>query len=153
MVQLTNISGIRVLHQEITRRFLESGQSFPVPFRMLPEKTVREEHDVFTPFPQRRQRDLDRVQTKKEVLTETARGDFLVRVRIRGRNDPHIRVQCFRRTNALELSGLNHAQQFCLLIHWHIGDFVHEKRALIGQLEAAGAICFRIGERALHMAK
>ena len=76
---------------------------------------------------------------------------FFVQVRIRRGNDPDIRVQSFRGADALELAGLDHAQQFRLLIHRDVRDLVHEERALVRQLEAAGAIRLRIGECAFHV--
>ena len=97
----------------------------------------------------RRQRDLDRVQAKKQVLPKTSGGDFLVQIGVGRGNDPHIRMQRSRGTDPLEFAGLDHAQQFGLLTHRHIRDLIEEKRALVGQLEASGAIGLRIGESAL----
>ena len=66
-------------------------------------------------------------------------------------NEADIAASGFRRTDALELAGLEHAQQFRLLIERDVGDFIHEQRAAVGQLEPARAIGLRVGERALHM--
>ena len=53
----------------------------------------------------------------------------------------------------LEFAGLDHPQQLRLLAEWHVGDFVEEQRALIGELEAADAVGLRVGESAAHVPK
>ena len=58
-----------------------------------------------------------------------------------------------RRADALELAGLEHAQQLGLLAERDVGDLVEEQRAAVGQLEAADAVALGVGERALHVAE
>ena len=58
-----------------------------------------------------------------------------------------------RRAEPLEFAGLDHPQQLRLLAEWHVGDFVEEQRALIGELEAADAVGLRVGEGAAHVPK
>ena len=142
-----------MLHQKIARWFVEPGQFLAVALGVLAQKIVRQRHDVFAPIPQRRQCNLDRVQSKKQILTETSGRHFLVQIRVRRGNDADVRVQSFRRTDALEFSRLDHAQQFRLLIHRNVRDLVHEQRAFVRQLEAPGAIRLRVGKRAFHMAE
>jgi len=48
---------------------------------------------------------------------------------------------------------LQHTKQLGLLAEGYVGDFVEEKSAAIGKLEAADAICTRISECALHVAE
>ena len=76
-----------------------------------------------------------------------------MQVRVRRRNDAHIRVQRFRRTDPFELAGLDHAQKFRLQIERNVRDLIHEKRAFVRQLESAGAIRFRVGKRAFDVAE
>jgi hypothetical protein len=76
-----------------------------------------------------------------------------VQVRVRRRNDAHIRVQSFRRTNAFELAGLDHAQKFRLQVERNVGNLIHEKRAFVRQLESAGAIGLRVGKGAFDVAE
>ena len=60
-------------------------------------------------------------------------------------------MRSYRRTNALEFAGLDHAQKFRLLIQRNIRDLIHKKRALIRELEPSRPVGLRIGERASHM--
>ena len=62
-------------------------------------------------------------------------------------------MQSFGRTNAFELTGLDHAQKFCLQIERDVCNLIHEKRALVRQFESAGAIRFRIGEGSFDVTK
>ena len=111
----------------------------------------RERGDIFAPFAQWRQRNLDRVEAKKQVLPEPPGRDFIVQVGVGRGNNPHIRVQGARGTDSLELARLDDAQQFRLLTERQVGDLVEEKRALIGQLEPAGAVRLRVGEGAFDV--
>src|SRR5262249_61849741 len=53
----------------------------------------------------------------------------------------------------VELAGLQPAQEARLLAERHVRDLVEEQRAAVGELEAAGAIGARVGERALDVAE
>ena len=53
--------------------------------------------------------------------------------------------------DALERALLQHAQQLGLQLERDLGDLVEEQRALAGELEPAGAIGDRAGERALDV--
>ena len=55
--------------------------------------------------------------------------------------------------SALELAGLEHAQQLACWLSGHVGDFVEEQRAAVGQLEAADAVGLGVGEGAADVAE
>ena len=57
----------------------------------------------------------------------------------RGKN-AHIHAARGRRADAFEFAGFERAQKLGLQIHRHVGDFVEEERAAVGELEAAHAI-------------
>ena len=80
-------------------------------------------------------------------------GHFIVKVGVSRRNDTYVGVQRARRPDALEFAGLDDAQQFGLLIHRDIGDFIHEQCALIRQLEPSGPIGFCVGEGSFDVTK
>ena len=66
--------------------------------------------------------------------------DFLRQPGVGRREDADVHVARARRADALELAGLEHAQQLRLQVERHVGDFVQEQRAAVGELEAADAI-------------
>ena len=80
-------------------------------------------------------------------------GDFGVEIGVGRRDQPDVDLARLGRSEPLELAGLDHAQQLGLLAERHVGDFVEEERAAVGELEAADAIDLRVGERALHVAE
>ena len=84
--------------------------------------------------------DLDRVQAEQQILAEAARRDFGGQIGVGRRDDPHVDAARARRADALELAGLEHAQQLRLQVQRDVGDLVEEQRAAVGQLEAADAI-------------
>ena len=69
------------------------------------------------------------------------------------REDAHIHAPRLRGADALELAGLEGAQQLGLQALRDVGDFVQEERAAVGHFEAAHAIALGVGERALHVAE
>ena len=101
------------------------------------------------PLAQRRQLDLDDAQPVVEVLAERALRDHRGEVAVR-RGD-HARVERHRPgvADALERALLQHAQQLGLQLERDLGDLVEEQRALAGELEPAGPVGDRAGERAL----
>ena len=94
---------------------------------------------------------LDRVEPEQQVLPEPAGGDFVRQPGVGGREDPDVDLPRPRRTDPLELTGLEHTQQLRLEVERHVGDFVQEQRAAVGELEAADAVALGVGERALDV--
>ena len=99
-----------------------------------------EQRQVFAAIAQRRQADFDRVESEQQVLAEPAAVHFLVQIGIGRGDDPGIHPARARRSQPLELAGLDHPQQLGLLAERHVGDLVEEERALVGELEAAGVL-------------
>src|SRR5437660_10335231 len=95
----------------------------------------------------------DRVQPEEQILTEPARGRFLVQVRVRGRNDARVRAPGPGRSDGFEFAGLQYAKQLRLLAKRDIGDLIEKKRASIRKIEASDAVGLRISECALHVPK
>ena len=88
-----------------------------------------------------------------KILAKTARGHLGIHIHVGGSEHPDTYATGVRRSNSLELPGLQDAQQFRLKIKRHVCNFVQEKSSSIGKLEAADAIRARIRERTLHMAE
>src|SRR5438552_13286347 len=104
-----------MLEQAIPRTFIESADLFAITLGVLPKEIFSQSHDVIAAVAQRRQRNLDRVQPKQQVLTKTARGHFVVKISVGSGNDSDVGMQGSRRTDAFEFAGLDHPQKFRLL--------------------------------------
>src|SRR5690606_6766225 len=115
------------------------------------EEVRGQPRDVLGPLTQRREMDLDRVQPVEQVLAEPALVDLATDVDVRRTDHTHIDTLRPRRTDALELAGLEHAQQLRLLAGRHVPDLVQEERAPVRELEIADTVGAGIRERALHM--
>ena len=102
---------------------------------------MRGQHgNILAAVAQRRQADLDGVQPEEQVLAEAALCHGGVEVGIGGREDAHVHAAGFGGADALELAGLERAQQLGLQSLRDVGDFVQEERAAIGHFEAAHAV-------------
>ena len=105
------------------------------------------------PLAKRRQLNLDRVQPEEQVLAEAARRDFFGEVRVGRRDDPDVDVARAGRADALEIAGLEHAQQLRLQVQRDVGDLVEKQRTAVGELETADAVRLGVGEGALDVAE
>ena len=81
MIQLADVARPGVLEQHLHGAALEAGQPLAIALRVLPEKVLREQRQVFAPVAQRRQADLDRVQPEQQVLPEPTGRDLFAEVR------------------------------------------------------------------------
>src|ERR1700676_649897 len=97
--------------------------------------------------------DFDCVQAEKQVLPETAGGDFFVQGGVGGGDHAHIHAACFGRADTLEIAGLQNAQQLGLQVQRHVGDLIQKQRSSTGQLEAAYTVGLGIGDRAPNVAE
>ena len=153
VIELADVARPRMLEQRLQRRRFEAADVLAVALRVLPQEVRRERGNVLAPLAQRRQLDLDRVQPEQQVLPEAAGRDLLAEVRVGRRDDAHVDLARARRADALEVAGLEHAQQLRLQVQRHVRDLVEEQRAAVGELEAADAIGLGVGEGALHVAE
>ena len=69
-------------------------------------------------------------------------------VGVGGRDEAHVHLAGAGRSEALELSGLEHAQELGLLPPGDVGDLVEEEGSAVGELEPADAIGPRVREGA-----
>src|SRR5262252_9275803 len=153
VVQLAHVAGPGVLRKRVYRRRVERSDEFAIVLGVQLQKMIGEQWDVFPAVAQRRYADFDRVQAEEQVLAEAAGGDLGVEVGVGGRDDPHVDFARLRRAHALELAGLQHAEQLGLLGQRDVSYLVEEERALVGHLEAAHAVGLGVGESALDVAE
>ena len=105
--------------------------------------------DVVDALAERRQADRYDIQAIVEVLAKQALPDHLTEIAVRRRHDPDIGLDGRTAANHGVFAFLQHAQQAGLGVHRHIADFIEEKRAAFGLLEAAGRARHGTGESPL----
>src|SRR4051812_596732 len=153
VIELADVARPAVIEQELHRTGVEAREVLAVSLRMLLEEVTREQRHVFAALAHGRKVDLDRVQTEQQVLPESPSRHFLVEVGIGGREDPDVHATRPRRSDTLEFTRLEHAQQLGLEAERDVRDLVEEERAAVRELEASHAVCLRVGERTFHVAE
>src|ERR1051325_1066890 len=86
MFQFPDVTGPRIIQKRAVCSVVEAGQPFSIALRVLAQKVVCEERDVFRSLAQRREVDLDRVKTKEQVLTKASPRDLFVKIGGGGRD-------------------------------------------------------------------
>ena len=110
--------------------------------------------DILLPLAQRRYLEGKDVQTVIQVAAEGLFLNRLLQVHIGTRNDADIERDRLLPPDARHLARLQDAQQVDLHLVRHIADLVQKDRAVVGQLEFAGAaLALRAGERARLVAE
>src|SRR5947208_6181343 len=151
VIELPHITGPRMAEQQLHGIWREFLRRFAVAGGVAAQEIRGEQRDIGAPLAQRRESDLDRVETKQQILAEAPGFHLGLDVGVGGCDDAYVRTPRARGAYALVLAGLEHAQQLRLLRHRQIRDLVEEQRAALGELEATDAIRLRVGERATHM--
>src|SRR5690606_12841385 len=115
------------------------------------EEVVRELHDVVAALAQRGHVDRKNAEPIVEVLAESPRGDLLLEVSVRCRDDPHVDRMRAIVAHALVLVLLEHTQQLALQIQRDLPDLVEEDRAAVRELETADPVPMGARERTLYV--
>jgi hypothetical protein len=153
VVELAHVARPAVDRERGERVAVEARDRLAIALRVQAQEMGCEQRDVLAPLAQRGHVDLDRVEAEQQVLTEPPVRHLLPQVGVRGRKDAHVGAARARRADALELAGLEHAQQLRLQVERHVRDLVEEERAAVGHLEAADAVGLGVREGALHVAE
>ena len=59
--------------QNLRRHRVESRDRLAVPLSIIPQEMLCQQLNIFAPFPQRRQMNLDRIQPKQQILPKSPR--------------------------------------------------------------------------------
>ena len=111
----------------------------------------REQRDVLAPLAQRRHVHREHREPVKEIRAKPAALHLAREVAV-GRGDhAHVDAVHAIAADALDLALLQRAQQLRLQLQRQLADLVEEQRAAVGDLELAGPIALRAGERARHV--
>src|SRR2546428_1902320 len=153
VVELPNVSRPGMFEQGLSGGRVEPAQAIPVTLRVLAQEVRGKRENVLAALAERRQVNLDGVETKEQVLAKAPGLHFRGKVGVGGGYDPHVRPARLGGAHALELARLEHPQELGLQVGRDIRDLVQEKRPAVGELEAAHAVRPGVRERALDVAK
>lgn len=140
IVQLTDIPG-PVMFEQGEKRIRMKGGSLGRPRQEM----LREKWNVLPPTTERRQCDLDNIESVKEILSETAGRDLLVkRTSARG-DDSNVHRNRPNRTNRSHLSILEDAEEGDLHIRRHVSNLIEKQCSTMSADKQAvsSAICAR----------
>ena len=104
------------------------------------EKSSREAENIFRPFPQRRELEINHVETVKQILPKETVSYMILQIPIGGGHGPNIGVPGFVLADPLEFLVFEEAQQFCLQRRSDLADLVEKQRAPFRRFDAAGLI-------------
>src|SRR5688572_8093881 len=106
MIQLPYVPGPWVIDERLQRGGVEPGDALSVALGVNGEEVLGESRNILAPLAQWRQPDFDRVESEQQVLPETARGHFSMKIRVRRGDQPHVGLARPRRSKTLELARL-----------------------------------------------
>ena len=153
VVEFADVAGPAMVLHGLEGAGVKPGDGLAVALDMLLEEMLGEERDVLAALAQWRQVDGNGVETEKQILAEFSGGDLGGHVGVRGRDEADIDAVGPGRADAFVFAGLERAQNLRLLAERNVADLVHEQRAAVRELEAAGPVAFGIGEGAAHVAE
>ena len=113
------------------------------------EEAPREAENIFRPFPQWRQLQVNNVETVKQILPKETVLHMLLQITVGGGHGPNIGVPGFVLADAFEFLVFEEAQQFCLERRSDLADLVKKQRAPFRRLDPAGLIAHGTSERSL----
>src|SRR5690242_17374794 len=111
VIELADVPRPRMIEERLHRAEVEAGERLAIAIGVPAQEVHRELRDVLAPLAERRQVDLDRVETEEQVLTEAAGDDLGAQVGIRRGEDARIHTPCARRAHPLHFARLQHAQR------------------------------------------
>ena len=114
-----------------------------------PQEVRHQRRDVALAFAQGRDTQLERTDTKIEILPEIPIKDLPVQVLVGSGHDPNVYVDDPIPTDAQNFPLLKHTQHTRLYGPTDLADFVEKDSAVVGHFEQAGLAAFACaGERA-----
>ena len=120
--------------------------------RVRLEKVLQQLPYIVGTLPERRHFEEDDVESIVKVGAELPRFDALRQVAVGGGDDPHVdALDGAVGTDALQLAGLEKAQQQRLHAEAHFAGFVQKRRAVVGAFKQTRLVAIRVGKAAAHM--
>src|SRR5439155_910997 len=151
VLELAHVAGPGVLEERPQRaggREREGGAMRAVEAR---DEVLDERRQVFAPLPERRERDREHAQAIVEVAAKLPRLDHAPEVAVGGGDDAEVDPPHAGGAERPHLPVLHDAQELRLERGREVLDLVEEERAAVGELQHAGALLYRAGERAARV--
>ena len=126
---------------------------FVVLLRVVIDEHLNQLRHVVGALAQRRQRNREDVQPIKQILAQLSVAHRLLDIAVGGREHAHVERYFGSAADPPHPPFLDHAQQLGLQLDLHLGDFVEQQRAAIGDLEASFAAAIGAGKRAALVAE
>src|SRR6516225_3100724 len=108
---------------------------------------LRQEWNVFHPFTQRRQMDLEHVEAEEEIVAEAPVGHSAGQVLMRRRQNPEIERLWLIAADGENLVMLERPQPLHLHRERYVGNFIKEYSSPFGQWEETRPALRRAGKR------
>ena len=102
---------------------------------MLLQEELRQRPDIVAPLPKGRHMNLDGAQAMKQIRAESAGVNGFLEVHITGSNHTHVGGHLARSTQPIIRNSIENAEQLHLRLGIQLGDFIQEKRSIIGRFE------------------
>src|SRR5262245_38632113 len=149
--ELANVSRPSISEQCVFRSLGEFRRMAPRGFGEEQEKSPREAEDIFRPFPQRWELQVNDVETIKQILPKEPLSYMILEIAIGRSHGPNVGAPGFVFTDTFEFLVFEKAQQFCLQGWSDFPNLIKKKRASLGCLDASGLIAHGAGERSFGM--
>jgi hypothetical protein len=111
------------------------------------EEAPREAENIFRPFPQWRQLQVNNVETVKQILPKETVSHMILQITVGGGHGPNIGVPGFVLANAFEFLVFEEAQHLCLQGWSDLADLIEKERAPFCGFDAPGLIAHGTCER------
>ena len=112
--ELANISRPSISEQRVFRCLGKFRRMAPGGFGEEQEKSPRESENIFRPFPQGRELQINHVEPIKQILPKETLPYMILQIAIGGGHGPNIGVPGFVLADAFEFLVFEEAQQLCL---------------------------------------
>src|SRR6185312_10855550 len=117
------------------------------------DKVLDEQRQIFQPFRQRRQVNVEDIQPIKKILSQPALTNCFGQIAIACRENTDVQGNLSSAPNATQSALLDHSQQLSLHGRLHLRYFVEQQGAALRGLEAALAAALSAGESAALMSE
>src|SRR5215475_743008 len=137
VLQFADVSGPVITCESEHRFFSEAFDGFVVFVRVELEEMHREKRNVFFALVERRNTDIDDIQSIKQIFAEPLLLDFFVKIFVRRNENAHIGVNSSCSTKPFELTVLEYAKELYLNRWADFTNFIQKQRSAVRQFETA----------------
>src|SRR6185295_11134421 len=153
VLELANVPGPRITLQRVHHRLWHLRDLAAQLTLVAVDEEPHQPRDVLRPVSKRRQVNRIHTQAIVQVSPKRSGGDRRLQVAMGGGDHAHVDTLRARRSDALELAFLQHAEELHLNIRRQVTDLVEKDRTAVGQLEPAGPRGHRAGKGASLVAE